>query len=297
MRDLENKKLIPVPAPVPVPVPIDYTRIFSFPHEEGAPSLPSAAKPIDKLKYGLEVVKWSRDKHPVNNFKQTAKPGEIDPFEWQMVQAITQINSIDRFDGVDPVQTQRWGQDFFDRVINKSDYEGALQALNDSGSKAAQFQNEIMSGAKEVVRATVTQQLSNYLDRGTPTQTLKQFNERLTNPDDPVQRSAGFNMCQMSTQTSTAVERGTMQRNQAVKIKNDVSSEAAYQKAVVNSRNARADEAKKRRDYDNLMAGRDRLNGGVALAIPGIPNQPEQWMHQFLDPCFTPVCLATRYPK
>jgi hypothetical protein len=264
------------------PIP-DIKLNFTFPHEEGAPSLAPSPTPVDKLKYGLEVGKWALDKHPVSSFKQAAKPGEIDPFEWQMVEALTQIDSIDRLDGVDAEQIQNWGQDFFDRLAYKSDYDGALQTLNKSGPK--QLQNEIIGGAKEVVRAAVTQQLSTYLDRGSPSQTLKQFANRLNNPDDPVHRSAGFNMCGMSTQTSSAVERGTMQRNKAVKFKNDVSSQAEYEKSVAAFRHAVEEDNKKKADFNNLMRGREKLNNkGIAPVAPGIPNtQSEQWRKQFFD--------------
>ena len=274
MRDLENKKVSPVP--------IDYTRIFYFPHE--GPSLAYSPAPIDKLKYGVQVVKWARDKHPVSSFKQASKPGEIDPFEWQMIEAVTQIDSLDRFDGVDAVQTEYWGHHFFDRLIDKSDYDGTLQALNDLTSKPAQVQNEIISGAKEVVRAAVTEQLSLYLDRGVPSQTLRQFADRLNNPDDPVYRSPGYNMCQMSTQVSRAVERGTVQRNKAVKFKNEVSSQAAYRELVEAFRHGVEEDNKKRANFNNLMQGHEDLNQGAALATTIPKTGPELYFQQFLYP-------------
>ena len=188
-----------------------------FPHETGSPTLPGDGTGLQKLEYGLQLAKWIRVNHPLTSFKQQAAAGKLDPFEWQMIEALSAINSVPdaRLLGGDPTQTQYWGHVFFEEIVERADYETALKHLQGASSKPSKIQNELIGGAKEMVRAAVAQQLASYLDRGASWQTLTQLAERLRNSSDPLYSGVASNLANTKAAVNQAAERAAVERSAA----------------------------------------------------------------------------------
>lgn len=253
------------------------------PRDPGSPSIGQSSTDIEKLEYGLKVAQWARDKHTIAGFKPPPA-GQLDPFEWQLLGALHEIDlaSEPKELGADPTQTQYWGHVFFDELIGKSDYSAALSQLSDLPQKTVETRNAVIVGSKEAIRAAVAQQLSGYLDRGSPWQTLQQLGDRLRDPHDPIYSSAP-GLRSANAQLNQATERGAGQRAQATKIQNALSSQAAYSRAAADFRQRVIDYNKKKADFENLMRGRENVIGGPTS--PVIPNTPaEQQLKLFINP-------------
>lgn len=250
-----------------------------FPREAGSPTLSQKTTEIQKLEYGLQLVDWAGAKHPVVSFKQQAPAGQLDPFEWQMVEALKEINSIPDAEtlGADPLQTVYWGHIFFQNIVEEQDHRAALQQLE---SALTQSQKDMIAGSKEIVRAAVAQQLSNYLDRGDPRQTLRQLSDRLRNSNDPIYIGAPSNARNAAAELNEAIQRGETQRAQSIRFKNADLDQSAYRRAMQALQ-------QKIIEYNKMKADNQNLKGRTTGLLATLANPPaEQTFFGFLRPEF-----------
>jgi len=279
VKDLSDKNNS-LPADAQVPTGGASLDDLSFPHEDGSPTLNKNSTALQKLEYALQLADWAATKHPVIGFKQQTGAWQLDPFEWQIVQALAQIDSIPdaKTLGADPVQTEYWGHNFYQNLIDKPNFKLALQQLASPSAKPAPSENNLVAGAKEAARAALAQQLSSYLDRGNPWQTLQQFADLLKSPNGAAYGGTDLNVTKVGANLNQAIQHGVMQRTESIKFESAVWSQSAYRQAVQSLQQAVDKYNQQKADYENLT-------GGSSLAPVSVPNTPqEQEFKGFLTP-------------